>query len=252
MTTEYRHEGGRRQENRGSESKTLRVGGLDRGAPAEKSRYKAKSQFHPLLGARGLRRRITDGLVSSLSASFPTQRATELGEPARRRATAMAAALSVRLRFPMARRAMFADFLTKLRSSLAARSMSVRPSTNGSSPVRLSCTLRLHSRANAVRLTNSSLLLLQCVTLAQACGVRSNRLKHIVSQMPQLSKSLHQRSICAGVTCDGSSTKEATMRASYTPVPQRAAASSWFVPSRLPNSFISLYATPNALSDGIA
>ena len=43
-------------------------------------------------------------------------------------------------------------------------------------------------------------------TLAQACGVWSKRWKQTVSTMAQLSKSRHQRSICAGVTCSGSST----------------------------------------------
>jgi len=48
----------------------------------------------------------------------------------------------------------------------------------------------------------------------QACGDRSKSLKQTVSTMPQLSKSRHQRSICAGVTRSGSSTSEASIRAS--------------------------------------
>ena len=43
-----------------------------------------------------------------------------------------------------------------------------------------------------------------------------------MSQMPQLSKSRHQRSICAGVTRAGSSTNAVSMRASYQPVSQSA------------------------------
>ena len=103
-----------------------------------------------------------------------------------------------------------------------------------------------------MRFSNSFRLRLHCLTFAQACGVRSNRLKHIVSQIAQLSKSRHQRSICAGVISAGSATNEHTMRASYTPVSQRAAASSWFRPSFLPSAFMSFIATPNALSDGMA
>ena len=44
---------------------------------------------------------------------------------------------------------------------------------------------------------------LQAATFAHACGVWSNSLKQTVSTMPQLSKSRHQRSICAGVTRAG-------------------------------------------------
>jgi len=70
--------------------------------------------------------------------------------------------------------------------------------------------------------------------------------------MAQLSKSRHQRSICAGVTRAGSSTKDVSMRASYTPVSQSAAASSWLRPRRLPSTRMSDTETPNALSAGMA
>ena len=65
--------------------------------------------------------------------------------------------------------------------------------------------------------------------------------------MPQLSKSRHQRSICAGVTRAGSSTNDVSMRASYQPVSQRAAASSWLRPRRLASTWMLAIDTPNAL-----
>jgi len=78
-------------------------------------------------------------------------------------------------------------------------------------------------------------------------GVRSKRQKHTVSQMPQLSKSRHQRSICAGVTRAGSSTNDVNMRASYQPVSQRAAASSWLRPRRFASTWMLAIDTPKAL-----
>ena len=68
-----------------------------------------------------------------------------------------------------------------------------------------------------------------------------------MSQMPQLSKSRHQRSICAGVTRAGSSTNEVSMRASYQPVSQSAAASSWLRPRRLASAWMFAIETPKAL-----
>ena len=65
--------------------------------------------------------------------------------------------------------------------------------------------------------------------------------------MAQLSKSRHQRSICAGVTRAGSSTNDASMRASYQPVSQSAAASSWLRPRRLASTCMFAIDTPNAL-----
>ena len=78
---------------------------------------------------------------------------------------------------------------------------------NGASPP--SCRARRGSRAARTprACTNSSRRVAQAATFFQACGERSNRSKQTVSQMPQLSKSRHQRSICAGVTRAGSSTK---------------------------------------------
>ncbi len=76
---------------------------------------------------------------------------------------------------------MFTAFLTKFRSSLAARSTSSRAWRKGSSSARLSCTVRPHSSAKAARLPNSSRRWDHCATLRQACGVRSNRAKHAVS-----------------------------------------------------------------------
>ena len=134
------------------------------------------------------------------SASVPTQRAAASSDLARRLATATAAVLSARLRLPIARSAMFAAFLTKLRSSAASRSMSSRPRTNASLPAPLSWTLRLHSRRKRRALLELLVRLLHSATLAHACGDRSNRLKLSASQKAQLSKSRHQRSMTAGVS----------------------------------------------------
>jgi len=57
------------------------------------------------------------------------------------------------------RSAQLTPFLTKFRSSVAARSMSGRAARNGASPAFLSCPARLARRAKAARLTNSSLAL---------------------------------------------------------------------------------------------
>jgi hypothetical protein len=64
-----------------------------------------KSDASFIRGAARPAPRVTAGLVSSLSAPFPTQRAAAWGEPASRRATFTAAALSAVLRLPIARRA---------------------------------------------------------------------------------------------------------------------------------------------------
>ena len=73
---------------------------------------------------------------------------------------------------------------------------------------------RAQLRANAARLTNSSLAPAQFSICVQACGLASSSLKHAVSARAQLSKSLAQRFICAGVTSAGSSIIVASMRAS--------------------------------------
>ena len=76
-------------------------------------------------------------------------------------------------------------------------------------PQGASWSARLHSNANAPRLTNSSGRPAHAATLAHAPGERSKRLKHTVSQIAQLSKSAHQLSIWLDVTLAGSSTIEA-------------------------------------------
>jgi hypothetical protein len=157
---------------------------------------------------------------------LPIQRAAAFGESDKRRATVTAAALSAALRRPMRRSAQLTPFLTKLRSSVAARSMSSSPSRKAASPVRLSCSAKQASSANAARLTNSSRRSCHSPTFAQANSVRSKRWKQTVSQIPQLSKSRHQRSICRGVTRAGSSTNELRSRASYQPDAQSSAARS--------------------------
>ena len=68
----------------------------------------------------------------------------------------------------------------------------------------------------------------------------------MVSQIPQLSKSRAQRSICPGVTRSASSTNAHSIRASYQPVAQSAAASSWSLPSCLPSCWIVPTGTPYA------
>ena len=80
---------------------------------------------------------------------------------------------------------------------------------------------------------------------------RQGKIEHTLPIRAQLSKSRHQRSICAGVTHAGSSTNDASMRASYQPVSQSAAASSWFFPRRLAIFCIVPTDTPNALSEGM-
>ena len=91
------------------------------------------------------------------------------------RATATAAVFNAALRLPMARKAMFTAFLTKLRSSSAWRSISASPCRKGSSAARLSCTESAHSSAKAARLANSPRRRDHGSSLRQACGVWSNR-----------------------------------------------------------------------------
>ena len=96
-------------------------------------------------------------------------------------------------------------FLTKLRSSLAARSTRGKASRNGASPHALSCAARLARSAKAARFTNSSRRTDHSSTFFQACVVRSKSAKQTVSVIAQLSNWRTQRSICAAVTCAGSS-----------------------------------------------
>ena len=80
--------------------------------------------------------------------------------------------------------------------------------------------------ANPARFSNSGSRALHSTALSSANGVRSNRLPHTASQTSHESRSATHASICAGVTRAGSSTNDARMRASCTPDPQSAAASS--------------------------
>ena len=90
--------------------------------------------------ARRARRFRTAGLASSLSASFPTQRAAGASESARRRATPTAASLRATLRLPSDRSAQLTAFFTKLRSSCAPCSISGEARHERSSTAALSCT----------------------------------------------------------------------------------------------------------------
>ena len=59
-----------------------------------------------------------------------------------------------------------------------------------------------------MRFSNSPRRLLHSLTFVQACGERSKRLKHSVSQTAQLSNCLHQRSISAGAVVSEGATHE--------------------------------------------
>ena len=61
---------------------------------------------------------------NSLNASLPNQRAVACDEVAKRSASSTQATLSSRFRLPQVRRAQLTPFLTKLRSSVAAASIS--------------------------------------------------------------------------------------------------------------------------------
>ena len=73
-----------------------------------------------------------------------------------------------------------------------------------------------------------------------------------MSQIAQLSKSRHQRSISAPVSAAGSPTNDTSIRASYQPVSHSARASAWLRPSRVASPFIVLIDTPNAFSAWMA
>ena len=114
---------------------------------------------------------------------------------------------------PMARSAQLTPFLTKLRWSVAAASISGRRERKSASVPR-PCSASEARSAKAARRPNSSSRVAQASTLAKACGTWSKSLKQTVSTIAQLSKSARQRSICAGVTAAGSSISAATVRAS--------------------------------------
>ena len=133
----------------------------------------------------------------SLSASFPTHRAAGAGEAARRRANSSTAAVQ--------RGVASADRAQRPAHAL----LDEVPLVGGgaldegqAAEERLSSgALVVERQAGEQRKGRALDELVAAVaplsTFAQACGVRSNRWKHTVSQMPQLSKSRHQRSICA-------------------------------------------------------
>jgi len=98
----------------------LRVGDfLENSAQRDRQRRRssrssrARSRLQPSGERREARRRVTEALVSSRSASLPTHRAEGSVDSARRRAITIAAALRAGLRFPIARKAMFTAFFTK-------------------------------------------------------------------------------------------------------------------------------------------
>ena len=93
---------------------------------------------------------------------------------------------------PMARSAQLTPFLTKLRSSRAAASISGRRARKSASSPR-PCNASDASSAKAARRPNSSSSVAHSSTLAKACGTWSKSLKQTVSTIAQLSKSARQR-----------------------------------------------------------
>ena len=162
----------------------------------------------------------TFGPANSRNASLPTHRQEASFDWARRLDTATAAALSARSRLPIQRRAQLTAFFTKLRSSCAPCSMRGRKARNRGPGAALSCTTREAISAKPARLTNSRGEADHWRAFSHANGVRSNKWKQRVSQIAQLSKSRHQRFICAGVTLSGSATNAVSMRASIRPWPR--------------------------------
>ena len=88
------------------------------------------------------------------------------------------------LRDPTDRNAQLTPFFTKFRSSEAARAISGKQATNFRSWACLSCSATEASNANEARRTNSCCLGAHRLILLNACGVRSNSAKHVVSQIP--------------------------------------------------------------------
>jgi len=99
--------------------------------------------------------------------------------------------------------------------------------------------------ANPPRLTYSSPRRLQARAFFQANGVRSSRRQQQASTTAQLSKSSAQDSAVASVIAPGSATKQASTRASWMPVLQRASASAWSRPVRLASFRSAVTLTPN-------
>src|SRR4029079_6499629 len=151
--------------------------------------------------------------VISRSALLPTQRAVVSSDAASDCATSVVALRSNgSLRPPTPRSAHRTPFLTKLRSSVAARSRSGRHSKKGALSAFLSWRATLASNAKAARFSNSARFLGHCSILRKAWGVRPQQRKQSVSHTAQVSESLHQSPICAGVTRAGSSTNAASKR----------------------------------------
>ena len=128
--------------------------------------------------------------------------------------------------------------------------MSGRNGRKAASAACLSCAARQAINTNAARFSNSGLRVTHCFAFFQACGDRSQSVKHTVSQIPQLSKSRHHASISAGVTLAGSPTNEASMRASVHCVCHRATARSWSRPRDLAYCLMIATDRPKALSVG--
>ena len=137
----------------------------------------------------------TLGLASSRSASLPTHRGDASLDAASRLAVVTAALLRFNECLPIVRNAQFTAFFTKLRSSRAPSSMRGSRARNCGSRADLSCATSEAIKANPARLMNSLGELDHWRALSQANEVRSKRWKQAVSQIPQLSKSRHQRSI---------------------------------------------------------
>jgi hypothetical protein len=86
---------------------------------------------------------------------------------------------------------------------------------------------------------------------SHANGVRSNRWKQAVSQIAQLSNSAAHAFIWRRVTCFGSSTIVASIRASYHPLFHSSAASAWSLPRRFDSCSRAPTGIPNARSEGM-
>jgi hypothetical protein len=131
-----------------------------------------------------------------------------------RSAVRMADAFSARFRFPICRSAQLTPLRTYFRASPASRSITGSRASNRASSASRSWTASQAIRANPARLTKSSPLLLQATALSQAKGVLENRIPVTPSTSAHDSKPAAHASIWASVTCAGSSTMAASIRAS--------------------------------------
>jgi len=151
-------------------------------------------------------------------------------------AVSMALLFNGRSRFPICRSAQLTAFLTKFRSSVAARTITGRNFSISASVAFLSVQAMRAIRAKAARLTNSSSRSLHSKHLSYAYGVSQYRFMQTWSHRSQESKSEVHSSICRSLTRAGSSTIPARMRASWTPDAQSSSASAWS-PRSSPASF---------------